>query len=227
MYFEATGRRGARDARRMLKRFTAGPTGPLGADTAVHSHAWFWKPKTGFYQHRGPGIAKALILYVLVSHPYLLTPRTVITHGPELTNGRIFNGHEFLYEDRFSCTILIAICGIDFPVASRSDYMKGKLSITFENSPAARFTHNRRMRCVSPKKLVGYDRIAGDSASDGARTCRSERSKADISLYDYVPASIPYGPDDGTLAPWPSPAPCLCAWVGAAFSQTHHQDTPR
>ena len=72
----------------------------------------------------------------------------------------------------------------------------------FENSRRAVYVQ-LAYAIRNPKKMAGYDRYTwGITASDGpGPAVRRVRGRA-LRFYDYVGRSIPYGPDDGTLAPW-------------------------
>jgi hypothetical protein len=84
----------------------------------------------------------------------------------------------------------------------QDEYMSGKAIDYFENSRRAIYTQQAyAMR--NPKKFVGYDRFSwGITASDGPGPAVRRIKGRTRRFYDYVARSIPYGPDDGTLAPW-------------------------
>ena len=72
----------------------------------------------------------------------------------------------------------------------------------FENSRRAVYTQQSyAMR--NPKRLSGYDRYCwGITASYGPGPAIRRVNGKTLRFYDYRARSIPYGPDDGTLAPW-------------------------
>jgi hypothetical protein len=80
--------------------------------------------------------------------------------------------------------------------------MRDKAIDYFENSRRAIYTQQAyAMR--NPKKYEGYDRFCwGITASDGPGPAARKFKGRTIRFYDYIARSIPYGPDDGTLAPW-------------------------
>jgi hypothetical protein len=72
----------------------------------------------------------------------------------------------------------------------------------FENSRRAIYAQQAyAMR--NPKKLAGYGAFNwGITASDGPGPAEQRINGRRIRFFDYKARSIPYGPDDGTLAPW-------------------------
>src|SRR5258708_25268545 len=55
----------------------------------------------------------------------------------------------------------------------------------------------------NPKRFKGYsERMWGITASDGPGPATRRINGKTVRFYDYKGRGIPYGPDDGTLAPW-------------------------
>lgn len=80
--------------------------------------------------------------------------------------------------------------------------MRGKALNYFENSRRAIYAQQTyAMR--NPKKFVGYGRFSwGITATDGPGPAERRINGKRVRFFDYKARSIPYGPDDGTLAPW-------------------------
>ena len=80
--------------------------------------------------------------------------------------------------------------------------MAGKAINYFENSRRAIYAQQAyAMR--NPKKYKGYGRFSwGITASDGPGPAIRRINGRRIRFYSYIARSFPYGPDDGTLAPW-------------------------
>ena len=80
--------------------------------------------------------------------------------------------------------------------------MAGKAINYFENSRRAIYAQQAyAMR--NPKKRVGYGRFSwGITASDGPGPTVRRINGRKVRFYSYIARSFPYGPDDGTLAPW-------------------------
>jgi hypothetical protein len=80
--------------------------------------------------------------------------------------------------------------------------MRGKAINYFENSRRAIYAQ-QAYAMHNPKKFNGYDRFRwGITASDGPGPAVRRINGRRIAFFDYKARSIPYGPDDGTLAPW-------------------------
>ena len=80
--------------------------------------------------------------------------------------------------------------------------MRRKAIDYFENSRRATYAQQQyAMR--NPKRFKGYsERIWGITASDGPGPATRRINGKTVRFYDYKGRGIPYGPDDGTLAPW-------------------------
>ena len=80
--------------------------------------------------------------------------------------------------------------------------MRGKAINYFENSRRAIYAQQAyAMR--NPKKFQGYDRFRwGITASDGPGPAERRINGRRVRFFAYKARSIPFGPDDGTLAPW-------------------------
>jgi hypothetical protein len=80
--------------------------------------------------------------------------------------------------------------------------MRGKGIDYFENSRRA--THVQQQYAIrNPLECVGYGQYFwGLTASDGpGQTVRMVQG-VERPFFDYVARGVPYGPDDGTVAPW-------------------------
>lgn len=168
-----------------------------GALTVSHG----WKPRTGFIKYRWTGYSEALILYVLgLASPTFPLPEESYRAWTRTYEWKELFGHEFLYAGPLFIHHLSHMW-IDFR-GIQDDYMRSKAINYFENSRRAIYAQQAyAMR--NPKKFAGYGRFSwGITASDGpgpAVRCVNGRR---LKFYDYRARSIPFGPDDGTLAPW-------------------------
>jgi hypothetical protein len=168
-----------------------------GGLTVTHG----WKPKTGFIKYRWTGYSEALILYILgLGSPTFPLPEGSYRAWTSTYKWKKLYGHEFLYGGPLFMHHLSHMW-IDFR-GIQDEYMSGKAIDYFENSRRAIYTQQAyAMR--NPKKFVGYDRFSwGITASDGPGPAVRRIKGRTRRFYDYVARSIPYGPDDGTLAPW-------------------------
>jgi hypothetical protein len=168
-----------------------------GGLTVTHG----WKPETGFIKYRWTGYSEALILYVLgLGSPTFPLPEKSYSAFTKTYQWKKLYGHEFVYAGPLFIHQLshtwVDLRGI------QDDYMSRKAIDYFENSRRAIYAQQAyAMR--NPKKFVGYDRFCwGITASDGPGPAVLRVNGRKIRIYDYIARAIPYGPDDGTLAPW-------------------------
>ncbi|MFN2492590.1 MAG: glucoamylase family protein [Pyrinomonadaceae bacterium] len=160
-----------------------------------------WKPETGFIKYRWTGYSEALILYVLgLASPSFPLHKESYRAWTRTYKWKKLYGHEFLYAGPLFIHQLSHMW-IDFR-GIQDDYMRAKAIDYFENSRRAIYAQQAyAMR--NPKKLAGYDRFCwGITASDGPGPAIRRINGRTVRFHDYVARAIPYGPDDGTLAPW-------------------------
>ena len=160
-----------------------------------------WKPETGFIKYRWTGYSEALILYVLgLASPTFPLPPESYDAWTRTYKWKKLYGHEFLYAGPLFIHHLSHMW-IDFR-GIQDEYMAGKAINYFENSRRAIYAQQAyAMR--NPKKYEGYGRFSwGITASDGPGPTIRRINGRRIRFYSYIARSFPYGPDDGTLAPW-------------------------
>ena len=160
-----------------------------------------WKPETGFIKYRWTGYSEALILYVLgLASPTFPLPPESYRAWTRTYKWKKLYGHEFLYAGPLFIHHLSHMW-IDFR-GIQDDYMRGKALNYFENSRRAIYVQQSyAMR--NPKRFVGYGRFSwGITATDGPGPAERQINGKRMRFFDYKARSIPYGPDDGTLAPW-------------------------
>ena len=168
-----------------------------GALTVSHG----WKPETGFIRYRWTGYSEALFLYVLAlaSPAFPISPDSyrawTRTYKWKNVYGleHVYAGPLFIHQ--------IPHIWIDFR-GIQDEYMRSKAIDYFENSRRATYAQ-QQYGIRNPKKFKGYgEYIWGLTASDGPGPARRRVNGRTITFYDYKGRGIPYGPDDGTLAPW-------------------------
>jgi hypothetical protein len=160
-----------------------------------------WKPKTGFIKYRWSGYSEALILYVLgLASPTFPLPEESYRAWTKTYKWRKLYGHEFVYAGPLFIHQLSHIW-IDFR-GIQDDYMATKAMDYFENSRRAVFAQ-QAYAVRNPREFKGYGRYSwGITASDGPGPATRRINGRTRQFYDYVARAVPYGPDDGTLAPW-------------------------
>src|SRR6202522_933708 len=84
----------------------------------------------------------------------------------------------------------------------RDAFMREKGSDYFENSRSAIAIH-REYGARNPRGYEGYGRnLWGITAGDGPGNRELRQSSRDRRFFGYMSRGGPYGPDDGTIAPW-------------------------
>lgn len=166
-----------------------------------------WRPGKGFLKYRWRGYSEAIILYVLA----LASPRHAIQPDHYAAFGE---GHEWLTVDgkpylyaaplfiHLFSHIWIDFRGIQdaFTAARQTDY--------FENTVLA-IDAQRQYAARNPQGFFGYSRdIWGLTACGGPNRARRLRDGRRQAFLGYSARGVPFGPDDGTLAPWAALA-CL------------------
>jgi len=168
-----------------------------GALTVSHG----WRPERRFINYRWTGYSEALILYVLgLASPTFPLPEESYAAWTRTYKWKKLYGHEFLYAGPLFIHHLSHMW-IDFR-GIQDDYMRGKEIDYFENTRRATYVQQAyAMR--NPKKFEGYDRFSwGITATDGPGPAERRVNGRRVRFFAYKARSIPYGPDDGTLAPW-------------------------
>jgi hypothetical protein len=81
-------------------------------------------------------------------------------------------------------------------------FMREAHSDYFENSKNA-ITVHREYGARNPRGYEGYGRnLWGITAGDGPGNREMRESSRDRRFFGYMSRGVPYGPDDGTIAPW-------------------------
>ena len=175
-------------------------------DAGTKAHAGLgvthgWHPEDGFLRARWCGYNEAIILYALAlgspTHAvgpehyaaWLETYRWKTLYGIEhLWAGPLFV-HQFSH-------IWIDFRGL------QDAYMRDKGIDYFENSRRATYVQQAyAMRNTRGRK--GYGEFCwGITASDGPGPAEHRVDGEAVAFYDYRARHVPWGPDDGTLAPW-------------------------
>lgn len=166
-------------------------------ETVTHG----WKPETGFLEYRWEGYDEALLLYVLgLGSPTYPLPESSYTAWTSSYRWETCYGFEFLYAGPLF-THQLSHVWIDFR-GLQDPFMRSKGSDYFENSRRA--THvQQRYAMDNPRGFDGYgEHCWGITASEGPGPATLKLKGIQREFEDYVGRGVPYGPDDGTLAPW-------------------------
>jgi hypothetical protein len=168
-----------------------------GGDLLCHG----WKPENGFLSWHWEGYDEALILYVLAlgspTHPvapacyaaWLRSYDWRCICGIEL----VYAGSLFIHQ--------MSHVWIDFR-GIRDCFMRAHDSDYFENSRRATLVQ-QQYAIRNPLNFDEYGEFCwGFTASDGPGNVHRKIGGIERNFYDYIARGAPYGPDDGTLAPW-------------------------
>ena len=168
-----------------------------GGATVTHG----WTPESGFLPYRWEGYDEALLLYVLglgsPTHP--LPPESYSAWASTYEWKEIY-GYEFFYGGPLFIHQYSHIW-LDFR-GIKDAFAQDKGIDYFENS--------RRATCVqreyavrNPLGFAGYgENFWGLTASDGPGWTTLRIEGVERAFFDYLARGAPYGPDDGTIAPW-------------------------
>ena len=168
-----------------------------GKDAVTHG----WRPESGFIKYRWQGYNEGLILYVLgLASPTHPLPETSYQAWTRSYKWKKLYGHEFLYGGPLFVHQLSHMW-IDFR-GIQDEYMRDHGIDYFENSRRATYIQ-QQYAIRNPRGFKGYgENIWGLTASDGPGPARKKVGGKLRGFYDYKARGVPYGPDDGTLAPW-------------------------
>ena len=168
-----------------------------GGATVVHG----WKPESGFLKYRWEGYDEALLLYVLgLGSPTFPLPESSYAAWTRSYEWRTSYGYDYLYAGPLF-THQLSHLWIDFR-GIQDAYMRERGIDYFENSRRATYVQ-REYAIDNPLKFAGYsDECWGITASDGPGPATLRIDGVRRQFFDYVGRGVPYGPDDGTVAPW-------------------------
>jgi hypothetical protein len=160
-----------------------------------------WRPEAGFEKHRWEGYNEALMLYVLgLGSPTHPLPTRSYDAWASTYRWKKLYGYEFLFGAPLFMHQLSHVF-IDFR-GIQDTFMRAHSSDYFENSRRATYVQ-QHYALRNPKKFKDYgENVWGITASNGPGP-KTRRVKGITRKFrGYLARGVPYGPDDGTLAPW-------------------------
>ena len=164
-------------------------------------HGWRPEANAGFLPYRWEGYDEALILYLLAlgSPTYPIGPGSYAAWCSTYEWKTIY-GFDYLYAGPLFIHQLSHIW-VDFR-GIRDAFMRDKESDYFENSRRATQVQ-REYGARNPLGLSHLGELCwGVTASDGPGPATKKIAGVERVFFDYLARGVPYGPDDGTLAPW-------------------------
>ena len=160
-----------------------------------------WKPERGFLRFDWRGYNEALFMYILaLGSPTFAPDESVYESWTSTYRWRSLLGHEYLYAGPLF-THQLSHAWIDFR-GIQDGYMRAKGIDYFENSRRATLVQ-REYATRNPRRFRGYGADAwGISASDGPGPSAAPTRRGKRRFHGYRARGVPFGLDDGTLAPW-------------------------
>ncbi|MEO8053520.1 MAG: glucoamylase family protein [Acidobacteriota bacterium] len=168
-----------------------------GGETVTHG----WKPGSGFLRYRWGGYSEALLLYVLgLGSPTFPLARESYRAFTSTYSWKEIYGIGLLYAGPLFVHQFPHLW-IDFR-GIRDAFMRERRIDYFENSRRAAFVQ-QRYAVRNPKRFKGYGgHCWGITAGEGPGPATRRVGGVTRRFFDYRARGVPYGPDDGTLAPW-------------------------
>jgi hypothetical protein len=168
-----------------------------GGATVTHG----WRPESGFLPYRYEGYDEGLLLYLLglgsPTHP--IPPESYAAFCSTYVWKKLY-GREVLYSGPLF-THQLSQLWIDFR-GIRDAAMRERKSDYFENSRQATYIH-QAYAMQNPMQFAGYgEHCWGLSACDGPGYVKRTVNGIERQFFNYVARGAPFGPDDGTVAPW-------------------------
>ena len=162
-----------------------------------------WTPESGFLNYRWEGYDEALLLYILgLGSPTHPLPEQSYAAWASTYRWEHSYGQEYLYAGPLF-THQLSHVWIDFR-GIQDAFMRDKGIDYFENSRRATYVQ-QQYAIDNPLKFEGYgSHCWGITASEGPGPDPDtiKINGIERQFFDYVGRGVPYGPDDGTLAPW-------------------------
>ena len=198
-YFDAptTEEREVRALADALYRRADWPWAQDGGATVTHG----WKPEGGFLKWRWEGYDEALVLYILgLGSPTHPLPESSYAAWASTYRWERCYGYDYLYAGPLF-THQLSHIWVDFRDIQDA-FMRSKGIDYFENSRRATYVQ-REYAIDNPLKFAHYGgHCWGLTASEGPGPDTITVAGIERRFFDYVGRGVPYGPDDGTIAPW-------------------------
>ncbi|MEP6537250.1 MAG: glucoamylase family protein [Bryobacteraceae bacterium] len=160
-----------------------------------------WKPRSGFIKHFWQGYDESLLLHVLgLGSPTHPLPEQTYPAWTRSFRWKTIYGISHLYSGPLFIHQLshlwLDLRGV------QDQFMRGKGIDYFENSRRATLVQ-QQYAIRNPKGWKHYGESCwGITASDGPGPATINVDGKHRKFYDYVARGTPFGPDDGTVAPW-------------------------
>ena len=170
------------------------------AQNGKSSVAQGWKPECGFLHYGWEGYDEAAILYVLglASPTHPLSDDSFLTWTSTYQWENIY-GYDFLYSGPLF-THEYSHAWIDFR-GIQDKFMRERKCDYFENTRRAIYVQREYAR-RNPHEFKGYgENCWGLTASDGPGNKTLKIESRIRRFFSYAARGVPFGPDDGSIAP--------------------------
>ena len=160
-----------------------------------------WKQDGGFLDTRWRGYNEGLLLYILAlgSPTHAIAPEGFLDSVSHYRWRRLY-GLELAYAGPLFIHQMPQSF-IDFR-GIRDAFMREHDSDYFENSRRATYVQ-QRYAMANAHRFAGYGAdFWGITASDGPGPARRRYRGRSVAFHGYKARGVPYGPDDGCVAPW-------------------------
>jgi hypothetical protein len=166
---------------------------------ATVSHGW--RPENGFIPYRYQGYDEGLLLYVLgLGSPTSPLPQESYAAYTATYQWKSAYGHEYLYSGPLF-THQLSHLWIDFR-GIQDAFLRERGIDYFENTRRATRVH-QQYAIANPLQFEAYGELCwGLTASDGPGWTVRTVQGVERRFFDYIARGAPFGPDDGTIAPW-------------------------
>ncbi|MEO8310538.1 MAG: glucoamylase family protein [Caldimonas sp.] len=168
-----------------------------GGATITHG----WKPESGFLSYRWEGYDEAVLLYILgLGSPTHPLPVESYAAWTSTYQWKDIYGYEFVYGGPLFIHQYSHVW-IDFR-GIQDAFARDKGIDYWENSRRATYVQ-QKYAIDNPLGFAGYgENFWGLTASDGPGATTLRIDGVERTFFDYLARSVPYGPDDGTVAAW-------------------------
>ncbi len=168
-----------------------------GEATLTHG----WKPETGFLPYRWTGYDEGLLLYILgLGSPTYPLPVEGYDAWTSSYQWKTVYDREMLYSGPLF-THQLSHLFVDFR-GIQDAYMEERGIDYFENSRRATYTQ-QDYAIRNPLEFAMYgENCWGFTACDGPGWTTRTIQGVERRFFDYQARGAPFGPDDGTIAPW-------------------------
>jgi hypothetical protein len=159
-----------------------------------------WKPDSGFLHYGWDGYNESIILYVLgLASPTHPLPDSSYAAWTATYQWENIYGYDLLYAGPLFIH-QFSHAWIDFD-GIRDQFMREKKCDYFENTRRATYVQ-REYAQRNPHGFCGYGEDCwGISAGDGPGAKTLRIAGIERRFFGYTARGVPYGPDDGTIAP--------------------------